>query len=282
MAWVPSSRFEDDLVDMEPNFNFVYGQMSYEARQKQENAPRPKSTYEYLSARKERNEELEKLHGPSTGKGREIRSCLQMMEKIQSIAGTKPLGEHATMADWEDTSTVEQEAVAMMRHFGLMSMDVESRGSTREQLQKKVEEESSQSGKIIPLKNGNRTFPLITDPDYFRPRKTRRCKEIPSQKCDSSDTTSEASYHTAPSESSFISLYGSAHSTLSTSLDRKERRRDSEGYVEVPYQPLEEDFPDEVAKEQPESTIPEKKKRRQRPSQKERLQKAHQGKQYQL
>lgn len=282
MAWVPSSRFEDDLVDMEPNFNFVYGQMSYEARRKQESTPRPKSTYEYLSARKERNEELDKLYGPSTGKGREIRSCLQMMEKIQSIAGTKPLGEHATMADWEDTSTVEQEAVAMMRHFGLMSMSVDSR-STRELQQRITEEESPFPLQII--RNGRRTFPLITDPDYFRPRKTRRVKES-TPKCDSSDTTSEASYHTAHSESSFISLYGSAQSALSTSFDRKDGRRDSEEYIEVPYQPLEEDFTDEVANEQParvpESTVAQKKKRKERLSQKERLQNSNPGKQYQL
>ncbi|XP_017105091.2 uncharacterized protein squ [Drosophila bipectinata] len=281
MAWVPSSRFEDDLVDMEPNFNFVYGQLAYEVQKKRENTPRPKSTYEYLSARRERNEELDKQHGHSSGKGREIRSCLQMMEKIQTIAGTKPLGEHATMADWEDTSTVEQEAVAMMRHFGLMSMDVEAR-STKPKLLPNEKEEESQPEKVKITRNGRRTFPLITDPDYFRPRKTRKPKDA-----DSSDTTSDTSYHTAPSESSFISLYGSAQSTLSNSYESKDRTRDCKEYLEIPYEPLEESFTDEAPKEQSEKvldsgTIAPKKKKKQRPSQKKRLQSASQGKQYQL
>ncbi|KAH8317615.1 hypothetical protein KR074_002323, partial [Drosophila pseudoananassae] len=251
MAWVPSSRFEDDLVDMEPNSNFVYGQLAYEVKKKRENTPRPKSTYEYLSARRERNEELDKRYGPSSGKGREIRSSLLMMEKIQTIAGTKPLGEHATMADWEDTSTVEQEAVAMMRHFGLMSMDVEARPTKPKILQNKREEES-QPGKVQIIRNGRRTFPLITDPDYFRPRKTRKAKES-----DSIDTTSDTSYHTAQSESSFISLYGSAKSTLSNSFESEGRTRDCKDYMEeVPYEPLEESFTDEASKEEPEK-VPE-------------------------
>ncbi|SPP88564.1 Hypothetical predicted protein [Drosophila guanche] len=66
------------------------------------------------------------LHGPASSKTKLIRDSLAMMERIQQITGTKPLGEHATMADWNDTSTVEREAVAMMRHYGLMSMGVES------------------------------------------------------------------------------------------------------------------------------------------------------------
>jgi len=63
MAWVPNSRFEDDLVDMEPDFNLIHGQLAYEAKKKQEFCPRPKATYEYLTAREKRNSEQEKDNG---------------------------------------------------------------------------------------------------------------------------------------------------------------------------------------------------------------------------
>jgi len=107
MAWVPKTQFELDLVSMDPGFNLIQGQIAYEEKKKLElsRVPVPKSIGEHLADRGD-------LHGygSSGGKGREIRDCLQMMEKIQKIAGTKPLGEHATMEDWEDTSTAEIEA----------------------------------------------------------------------------------------------------------------------------------------------------------------------------
>ncbi|XP_052852438.1 LOW QUALITY PROTEIN: uncharacterized protein LOC128262303 [Drosophila gunungcola] len=230
MAWVPNSRFEDDLVSMDPDFNHIHGQLAYEAKKKQEFCPRPKSTYEYLSTREKRNSELEKLHGNPGGKGREIRNCLQMMEKIQKIAGTKPLGEHATMADWDDTSTAELEAVAMMRHFGMMSMAEDSMPV--------LPAINPTQGPIHVIRNGRQRFPLITDPEFFKPRKTPRPKNP------SPDDSINDSFHTAESTGSFISLYGSANSHLSSSSGSaklKESKREKK-YLEIPYQPLEESF----------------------------------------
>ncbi|KAH8282601.1 hypothetical protein KR054_008629, partial [Drosophila jambulina] len=211
MAWVPSSRFEDDLVDMEPGFNLIHGQLDYEERRRKEFVPRPKNTYEYLSAREKRNAQLESRSSEG-GKAREIRQSLEMMERIQRIAGTKPLGEHATMADWEDTSTVELEAVAMMRHFGMMSMagdflPTESLHDKDPAASLAVQEP------LLVSRNGRRTFPLITDPNYFIPRKTRRPKNT---SFDSNDTT--ASYHTAESGNS---VYESAKSDLESNSNAK-------------------------------------------------------------
>ncbi|TDG45120.1 hypothetical protein AWZ03_008458 [Drosophila navojoa] len=158
MAWAPSTNFEDDLVDLQPDFNLIHGQLAYEAKRKQDFIPRPKSTYDYLAKREERNAEIEKHRSV---KSKEISASLAMMERIQAIAGTKPLGEHATMSDWDDKSTVEKEAIAMMRHFGMMSMTDGSLSPART--------ESVPDGNIHVMRNGRHRMPLILDPKFFEP-----------------------------------------------------------------------------------------------------------------
>ncbi|KAH8413226.1 hypothetical protein KR009_009049, partial [Drosophila setifemur] len=244
MAWAPSSRFEDDLVDMQPDFNLIHGQLAYELRRKQEFCPRPKSTYEFLSAREKRNAEQKILEGGgSSGRAREIQHSLLMMEKIQRIAGTRPLGEHATMADWEDTSTVELEAVSMMRHFGMMSMaEFSLPPPPKEETLSSSQTERQPSLQI--MRNGRKTFPFITDPDYFRPRKTRRSKDSNTQSDTSTDTI--ASYKTAMSSDNSISLYGSAQYQFKSSREVSEKSQEKYHYEEVPYQLLEESITKEV------------------------------------
>ncbi|SPP79363.1 uncharacterized protein LOC117582113 [Drosophila guanche] len=215
MAWIPSTRFENDLVDSQPGCNFVLGQMAYEMKREAEYTPRPPSTYKYLEARDKRNAEIDMLHGPASSKTKVIRDSLAMMERIQQIAGTKPLGEHATMADWNDTSTVEREAVAMMRHFGLMSMGVESMAPLP------LKEECLPKGPIHVLRNGHQKMPLITDPEYFRPRKTRLAKETPTSSPSTSFNDSGSSFHTA-NDITMDSLYESAASEVKTTSDSQD------------------------------------------------------------
>ncbi|EDV58768.1 uncharacterized protein LOC6541658 [Drosophila erecta] len=194
MAWVPRTRFEHDLVQLEPGFNLIHGQIAYELMKKQEFAGVvPINTYEYLAAR-------EDLLGYGTpgGKGREIRQSLQMMEKIQRVAGTKPLGEHATMEDWEDTTTVEKEALAIIRNFGRMSIRQDSVPLHPEISLPNV------------VQNGSQRFHLITDRKFFAPRKIRRPKELPPAEYIPNNST-EDSFHTAESLSSCIWLYGSKY-----------------------------------------------------------------------
>ncbi|KAH8352137.1 hypothetical protein KR084_002241, partial [Drosophila pseudotakahashii] len=205
MAWIPNSRFERDLVRMEPGFNLIQGQIAYEEKKKLEfsRVPVPKSIGEYLTDRKDQ-------HGSPGGKGREIRDCLQMMEKIQKIAGTKPLGEHATMEDWEDTKTAEKEAVAMMRNFGMMSMSQDSLPVLPEISVPQIKQDESQ-----------RSF-LITDPDFFTPRKIRKPKNHELESHSSKDSADD-SFHTAESPSSCIWLYGCGKSQMSRATERKNK-----------------------------------------------------------
>ncbi|EDW85324.1 uncharacterized protein Dwil_GK18923 [Drosophila willistoni] len=231
MAWAPSTTFEDDFIDMQSDFNFIYGQRAYEIKREQESAaaasdPRPKSTYEYLAKREKRNEELERQYGSSVSKSREIRASLAMMERIQQISGTKPLGEHATMADWEDTSTIEREAIAMMRHFGMMSMADETVTALNPP---KTEDMPNTNKKVQVLRNGRRKFPLILDPNYFVPRKTRPAA---SEGTGGSNSTSYSSCDLNQTANSSSSVYYSAKSQLDTSESSQEDE------VEVPYQLL--------------------------------------------
>ncbi|XP_033245809.1 uncharacterized protein LOC108154236 [Drosophila miranda] len=210
MAWKPSTRFEDDLLDSQPGCNFVLGQMAYEMKREAEYNPRPSATYDFLADRNKCNAVIDKLPGPASSKTKAIQDCLAMMERIQQIAGTKPLGEHATMEDWNDTSTVEREAIAMMRHFNLMSMGVESMKPLP------LKEKNEPKGSIQVLCNGHRRMPLITDPEYFRPRKTRLAKNTTTSSLSTTETSinDSGSYHTA-NDSSF---YGSAVSELETTI----------------------------------------------------------------
>ncbi|EDW88217.2 LOW QUALITY PROTEIN: uncharacterized protein Dyak_GE12077 [Drosophila yakuba] len=195
MAWVPKTRFEHDLVQLEPDFNLVHGQIAYELMKKQEFSRDVRmNTYEYLAAR----EDLLKCGTPG-GKGREIRQSLQMMEKIQRVAGTKPLGEHATMEDWGDTSTVEKEALAIIRNFGSMSFRQDSLPlhSQPNNLPKAAQNESQQ-------------FYLITDREFFKPRKICRLKDLPLAEY-SPNNSADDSFHIAESLSSSIWLYGSKY-----------------------------------------------------------------------
>eukprot|EP00099_Drosophila_melanogaster_P018493 NP_609587.1 uncharacterized protein Dmel_CG15484 [Drosophila melanogaster] len=191
MAWVPTSRFEHDLVQLEPHFNLVHGQIAYELRKKEEFSESvPIHTYELLTAR-------EDLLGYGTrgGKGREIRQSLQMMETIQRVAGTKPLGEHATMEDWEDTTMVDVEAIAIIRNFGRMTLKQDSLT-----LQPQISLPA-----VAP--NESQRFPLITDRDFFTPRKIRRPKDLPPVE-NSPDNSADDSFHTAKSLSNCIWLNG--------------------------------------------------------------------------
>ncbi|XP_017019246.1 uncharacterized protein squ isoform X3 [Drosophila kikkawai] len=251
MAWVPSTRFEDDLVDMEPGFNLIHGQLDYEERRKKEFIPRPKNTYEYLSAREKRNAELES-RSPEGEKAREIRQSLELMERIQRIAGTKPLGEHATMADLEDTSTVELEAVAMMRHFGMMSMAGVPL-SVKSFYEEKHAGEMPVQGSVQVSRNGHRTFPLIMDPNYFTPQSWTSCN----------------------------SVYESAKSDLESSISSAEVPKKSEKYIEIPYQLLEESLEEEEEKPPAIQEKSKGKRKGRRPNQKER-QMSHKKQQYQL
>ncbi|KAL7726816.1 hypothetical protein ACLKA6_017226 [Drosophila palustris] len=241
MAWAPSTNFEDDLVELQSDFNLIHGQWTYEANQNRNRdfTPRPKSTYEYLARREKHNEQIER---GNVSKTKEISSSLAMMERIQEIAGTKPLGEHATMADWDDESTVEREAVAMMRHFGMMSMA----GGSLEP----PKTETLPQGKIHVLRNGNKSFPVLLDPSYFEPGRRRRTSKPNNKEASvSSNFTNSNPFESAESES-----FNSSYFTAKTHLDDSISSKDS--CVDIPYELLQTSTDEPETKPEPKPPQP--------------------------
>ncbi|XP_034491003.1 uncharacterized protein LOC117794491 isoform X2 [Drosophila innubila] len=263
MAWAPSTNFEDDLVELQPDFNLIHGQWTYEATRSRDYTPRPKSTYEYLARQEKRNKQIEKSQ-EYVSKTKEISDSLAMMQSIQEIAGTKKLGEHATLADWDDESTVEMEAVAMMRHFGMMSMAGGTLAPTTT--------DTLPQGKIQILRNGKKSFPYVLDPSYFEPGRKRQ-----TSKANKKQTTRESSR--SPNSNAFDSAESgdidSSYSTARTHLDDSISSKDS--FVDIPYELLqtssEETEPEPKAQQY---SLPKETKmntnngRRRRPSQKQR------------
>ncbi|KAH8404780.1 hypothetical protein KR222_001221 [Zaprionus bogoriensis] len=225
MAWAPSTSFEDEWVSLQPDYNLVHGQLAYEiARKQREYAPRPDSTYDHLARREQLNEEIERQHA---SKSRAIRASLAMMERIQEIAGTKPLGEHATMSDWDDVGSVEKEVIAMMRHFGMMSMSNGALAPSRTEL--------LQQSDIYILRNGYRQFPLILDPNYFEPGKTHKS-------ANDCDAPHESGYYYSAWEmkgtesTDTDSPYFCAHKQ--TDHDDTASSHSNDSYIEIPYKRL--------------------------------------------
>ncbi|KAH8399021.1 hypothetical protein KR215_000892, partial [Drosophila sulfurigaster] len=239
MAWAPSTDFENDLVDMQPDRNFIHGQLAYDAANRaqcREFTPRPKSTYEYLEKREKRNQELEKQYGSRT---KDISDSLAMMQRIQEIAGTKKLGEHATMADWEDRSTAEHEVIAMMRHYGYQSSADGSMGKLSE------DDDRLPKDKILIIRNGRESFPLILDPNYFGPCR-RRNSTKPN---DVINTSSSGSTIYTDANSSIETESNATYESATSRLDDTNSSQDDD--IEIPYKLLESSDEElEQAKEQ--------------------------------
>ncbi|XP_011190044.1 uncharacterized protein LOC105216962 [Zeugodacus cucurbitae] len=111
MSWVPSTDFEEEIVDSQPDHNFIFGQLCEPTQQTF--YPRPKAHLEFVAQQKSaKNKRESALTNTQNHK-------LNLIARVQRIAGTKPLGEQPTINDWNDNDNVEREAIALMRHVGL-------------------------------------------------------------------------------------------------------------------------------------------------------------------
>lgn len=107
MNWVPSNDFENEVVSQQPDHNFIFGSLA--CSDTEEYYPRPESHLLYAEEKRQR-----KL---ATG----LNPKLDIIAKVQRIAGTKPLGQQPTINDWDDDRDVEHETIAMMRSLGINS-----------------------------------------------------------------------------------------------------------------------------------------------------------------
>ncbi|KNC27643.1 hypothetical protein FF38_07076 [Lucilia cuprina] len=114
MPWIPTTDFEEEVVNLQPHHDFIYGMLS----EPQYNSyPRPKTHTEYAANRKTDNKE----HRKSTAK---LNGKLHAIQQVQRMASTKTVGEQPTIDDWDNNKKIEQETIGMMRYCG-MGLSVE-------------------------------------------------------------------------------------------------------------------------------------------------------------
>ncbi|XP_058981601.1 putative uncharacterized protein DDB_G0282133 [Musca domestica] len=156
MPWKPSTDFEEEIVNLQPDHDFIFGALS--EPEPQPFYPRPQSHIEYAATKKKQTRQQQQEY-EETGR---INNRLHAIAQVQRIAGTKPLGQQPTLDDWNNNKNTEKEIVAMMRHFGLGP-------SVEEPLNEKL------TIATYPIRNGveivqNRCkkIPLIFDDNLFK------------------------------------------------------------------------------------------------------------------
>lgn len=167
MPWEPTTDFEDEIVSLQPQHDFIFPSLSEQPFQ-----PRPQAHIEYALSRKNRGNSEHK--SPN-----KVNSKLELIGEIQSIAGSKPLGEQPTLDDWDDTTTLEQESIAMMRHYGYHTCTDEPFNADVTYATHPVKK-----GVDIVLIGRGRKFPVLLDEDLFELK--------PKPKLDNVDSNSNA------------------------------------------------------------------------------------------
>lgn len=156
MPWKPSTDLEEEILNLQPDHDFIFGALS--EPEPQPFYPRPKSHIDYAATRKKQSKNRQEQF-EATGR---INDPLHVISQVQRIAGTKPLGEQPTLQDWATDKDTEKEVVAMMRHFGLGP-------SVEERLDAKVTIATFPVKKSVEVvQNGRKKVPLFFDDNLFK------------------------------------------------------------------------------------------------------------------
>uniref|UniRef100_A0A1B0ABD1 Uncharacterized protein n=1 Tax=Glossina pallidipes TaxID=7398 RepID=A0A1B0ABD1_GLOPL len=150
MPWEPTTDFEDEVVSLQPQHDFIFPSLSQQPFQ-----PRPQAHIDYALSRKNRGNSEHK--SPN-----KVNSKLELIGEIQRMAGSKPLGEQPTLDDWDDTTTLEQESIAMMRHYGYHTFTDEPFNADVTYATHPVKKGVD----IVHIGRG-RKFPVLLDEDLF-------------------------------------------------------------------------------------------------------------------
>uniref|UniRef100_A0A1A9UPX1 Uncharacterized protein n=1 Tax=Glossina austeni TaxID=7395 RepID=A0A1A9UPX1_GLOAU len=153
MPWEPTTDFEDEIVSLQPQHDFIFPSLSEQPFQ-----PRPQAHIDYALSRKKRGNSEHK--SPN-----KVNSKLELIGEIQRIAGSKPLGEQPTLDDWDDTTTLEQESIAMMRYYGYHTATDEPFNADVTYATHPVKKGVD----IVHIGRG-RKFPVLLDEDLFELR----------------------------------------------------------------------------------------------------------------
>ncbi|XP_065357174.1 dentin sialophosphoprotein [Calliphora vicina] len=154
MPWKPTNDFEEEIVNLQPHHDFIYAVLS----EPQYSYPRPKAHTEYAANKKSESKEQAKANKSN----RIMNAKLHVIQQVQRMANTKPLGEQPTLEDWDNDKKIEQETIGMMRYCG-MGVSVE------QPLNQKVTIASYPvENKIKLVQNGRRKVALYFDDNVFK------------------------------------------------------------------------------------------------------------------
>ncbi|XP_059220223.1 myb-like protein M [Stomoxys calcitrans] len=209
MPWKPSNDFEEEVVNLQPDHDFIFGTLA--EPQPQPFYPRPLDHLEYAANKRAQV-------NSQSAENRAIGNCngrLQVISQVQRIAGTKPLGELPTTKDWDTDKNVEKEMVGMMRYFGLgpcidEPLDEEVTIATHAVKKKPIE---------IVAQNGRVKVPLFFDDDMFKltPKISKSVSAFESESNNNSLINSDISLNTSSSSNSCQSSSRSFYTTLNES-----------------------------------------------------------------
>lgn len=196
MPWIPTTDFEEEVVNLQPHHDFIYGVLS----EPQYTYPRPKAHTEYAAIKK--SETKQKSRSSSNGG---INGKLHAIQQVQRMANTKPLGEQPTIDDWETNKKIEQETIGMMRYCGLGV-------SVEQPLNEKVTIATFPvENKIKLVQNGRRKVALYFDENVFKLKEKVSDTSSGFESCNNSATKQN--------NESFISGEDEAETTTETSFD---------------------------------------------------------------
>lgn len=228
MPWVPKTDFEEEVVNLQPDHDFIYGTLS----ERQYTYPRPQSHIEYAFSKK-----LEKKKQQENGGSNQINAKLTAIAEVQRMASTKPLGEQPAEDDWDNNGKIEQETIGMLRYHGIPL-------SVEQPLNEKVTIATYpvENG-IKVIRNGRRKMAYFFDDKVFQLKEKKRdsSPDIEDYKTNdnsvtpnhmdnerlsdnSFNTTSSLSSHgysTCGNESSFTYSFNSAVTDNETPLDQQ-------------------------------------------------------------
>ena len=227
MPWVPKTDFEEEVVNLQPDYDFIYGTLS----ERQYAYPRPQAHIEYALSKK-----LEKREQQEDGASNQINAKLTAIAQVQRMANTKPLGEQPAEDDWDNNGKIEQETIGMLRYHGIPL-------SVEQPLNEKVTIATYPvENDIKIIRNGRRKMAYFFDDKVFQLKEKKRYSspDIEDYKTNDafnsdhrdnetfSDTSFNTisslpsdSYSTCGNESSFTNSFNSAMTDNDISLDQQ-------------------------------------------------------------
>ncbi|XP_075153151.1 squash [Haematobia irritans] len=213
MPWKPSNDFEEEIINLQPDHDFVFGTLS--EPEPQSHFPRPQDHIEYASKKKRQIKENRAVY-EATGN---FNNRLHLIEQVQRISGTKHLGQQPSSEDWDCKKESEKEIVSMMRHFGV-GPSVEkplNGGATLASYPVK--------DRVEVVQHGRKKVPLFFDDNLFKLKPQTSSQSSSGGDSESLQDTNSSSYHSILNNSNSSTNSSMSSNDLSAGYKNAEANR---------------------------------------------------------